>query len=449
MKIRKNLKILIPIIFLLLLLGSCSALVPKTEDEENKEKLISKEENLEGSETFLETKEESEFSEDTEPNEESEGLEESLTETGSDQREEIQTEDIAILNQPKDLRVKIKAVGDIFMHNKQLDYASYVGGEDYDFNEHFDYIRDFLNDSDLTIGNNEFTVNPEFEIREYPMFNMPISIYPALSSAGFDVLTTANNHALDTYLDGVGTTIDYIKDYGMSPTGTQRPWEKEDLILERNGISIGILAYTQWLNGLEYLLETEDEWSMINHLDPYVIEEDIKRMKEKGVDFVIVYPHWGEEYQSYPSDYQIDLGRSMVDWGADLVLGSHPHVVQPMEEYFTEDGRQGLIIYSMGNFMCDQSLERNGDIRLEQGVIMEIDLSKKLANGAYVNTIEAYTAHPTWRGRTITDQGHHLVQPYLCRDYIEGGKHYGDLREDQQWMVEDAYYSTIETLNSL
>ncbi|MDD7305168.1 MAG: CapA family protein [Peptoniphilaceae bacterium] len=316
--------------------------------------------------------------------------------------------------------VKIKAFGDIMSHMGQMTYARNKGGESgYDFSDQFLYIKDFIKDADLSIGNFETTANPDEPISGYPRFNTDISYPKYLKDAGFDILTTANNHCLDTGEEGVFSTIKAIEDAGLLHVGTQK--ENEDRIIYKtiNDIKIAFLSYTYGVNGLESSVVNVDVDKIVNFLDEDKIEKDIKTAKNNDADFILVYPHWGEEYQSYPSQDQIYLARKIIDWGADIVIGNHPHVVEPGEFYESKDGRKGFIAYALGNFISEQSYDTLGDIRTEQSVAYEIDLSKDMKNGS--TTIENVKAHPLWVGRSYNEYGS-SIQTYLISDFLGNGK---------------------------
>ena len=159
----------------------------------------------------------------------------------------------------------------------------------------------------------------------------------------------------------------------------------------------------------------------------------------------MVYPHWGIELRSNADPSQIELGRKMIDWGADLVIGNHPHVVEPYEEYETEDGRKGFIAYACGNFISIQNLETVNDIRTEQSVAYSFKLSKDLANGT--TSIDEIEAYPLWVGMTYNEYGR-SVRTYLCEDFLEGGKYYDEVDETQRDRIQKAYDATMATITS-
>ncbi|MGO3017643.1 MAG: CapA family protein [Anaerococcus sp.] len=336
----------------------------------------------------------------------------------------------------KDIKtVTIKAFGDIMGHMGQSVYAKNKGGGEYDFSDQFSYIKDFIKDSDIAIGNYEATSNPELPISGYPKFNLPVSYPKYIKEAGFDILTTANNHSIDTGEEGVFSTIKAIEDAGLDHVGTQS--EDEDRIIYKtvNDIKIAFLSYTYGVNNLESTVINYDPNKIVNYLDEEIIEKDIKTAKNSNADFVVVYPHWGIEYQSYPSVDQISLGRKMIDWGADIVIGNHPHVVQPAEYYDTEDGRRGFIAYALGNMISRQNLESVGDIRTEQSVAYEIILSKDTKDDK--TNIDKVKAYPLWVGTTYNEYGSN-TQTYLVRDFLGDGKFANKVDENQKYRLEQA-----------
>lgn len=358
------------------------------------------------------------------------------TDKASDKKKNSTKEDIK--------NVKIKAFGDIMAHMSQINYAqSKGGGEAYDFSDQFLYMKDFISDADIAIGNYETTSNPDLPTAAYPLFNTDASYPKFIKDAGFDIVTTANNHCLDSGEEGIFTTIKAIEDAGLDHVGTQK--ENDDRIIYKtvNDVKIAFLAYTYGVNGLEGSVVNYDVNKIVNFLDEELIEKDIKVAKNNNADFVVVYPHWGVEYTSYPSYEQIELGRKMIDWGADLVIGNHPHVVQPGEYYKTEDGRRGFIAYALGNFISLQSYETLGDIRTEQSVAYEIDLSKDMKDG--YTKIENVKAYPLWVGTTYNEYGGNTQTRLVC-DFLEGGKFADQVDENQRERIKQAQDMVSKTV---
>ncbi len=199
----------------------------------------------------------------------------------------------------------------------------------------------------------------------YPMFNYPSTVAAALARAGVDVVSTANNHSLDRYGIGVDRTLAALAAAGVRATGTRHsagpaaPWHA---ITEARGYRIAWLACTYGTNGIpdpagQVLMCYDDRQEVL---------DTIRRLAtDPAIDAVIATPHWGAEYSHDPLDRQRDLARQMLDAGAAAVIGSHPHVVQPLERVTTADGRLGLVAYSLGNFVSNQrSLARRTSIVL-------------------------------------------------------------------------------------
>lgn len=306
--------------------------------------------------------------------------------------------------------------GDIIPHMPINDYALNYGGGVHDYSRSFEDIKDFAEDFDFFMLNNEFSVNDKYEVSGYPSFNSNENIYKAMKNAGVDLVTTANNHCLDTGVEGVTSTIEAIKKHDLDYVGTSDSSYRPYVIKEVNGIRIGILSYTEILNGNDYLLDTKEKYNMVNTLSPHQVKTDIEKLKKKDVDLIVVYPHWGEEYSSYPREDQIDLAHDMVDWGADIVIGNHPHVIQPKEVYETKDGKIGLIYYSLGNLLSNQKAEAfEGDYRVEQGVLVECNIEKKPGDKA---RITSFKSHTTVVDRSYDEYGY-LDKTYVATRYLE------------------------------
>lgn len=374
--------------------------------------------------------------------------EESKKEASKEDIEERARKEVAeeIKNKPQIKKVKLKAFGDIMAHMAQIQYAYNKGGGEYDFSDQFTYLKDFVKDSDIAIGNYETTTNPDLPVAGFPRFNAPEAYLRDLKDTGFDIVSTANNHSMDTELDGVFSTMDAAKEAGLDYIGSFKDKSERILFKEVNGVKLAFLAYTYGCNGREDLIVPREEVENLGYLsDEDQIKKDIGRAKAQGADFVIVYPHWGIEYQSMPNEAQISLGRKMVDWGADLVIGNHPHVVEPVEVYQAEDGRKGLIAYALGNFISFQNYENNKDIRVEHSLALEIDLEKDLTSGN--KKIADVKLHPIWVGTYYNDYGI-SIKNHLTEDFLEGGKFYDLVNENQRARIQQAHDMTLEIANT-
>lgn len=295
--------------------------------------------------------------------------------------------------QPYTREAKLVAVGDIMMHGSQIKSGYNPSTKTYNYDHFFTEVKEIISQGDWAIGNLETTLaGSETGYTGYPMFNAPDTLADAIKNAGFNVLTTANNHSLDRREAGVLKTLENVRSRGIEPVGTAASVEEDEeiLILEKNEISMAILAYTYGTNGIPI---PEGKDYLVNLINEAEIIKDIQAAENLGVDVVTVALHFGSEYQRQPNQQQKQLVKSLVDAGADIILGSHPHVVQPYEvfERTDESGntQKAVAIYSMGNFISNQ----RGDYK-DLGVIFKVNIRKSFPE----ETIEftEIKAIPTW-----------------------------------------------------
>lgn len=340
---------------------------------------------------------------------------------------------------------RIMANGDLLYHDIIYISAKKSDGT-YDFHENFEYVKPWLKQADLVIGDFEGTVNKDHYLAGYPLFNAPGEVMDAIKDAGYQVLDLAHNHILDSQIEGVVSTADAIEKAGMTPVGvyTHESRDKAPLLIkEVNGIKVAILAYSYGFNGIEQSISQEDYNRYLSDLDEDKMKAEIERA-EKEADITIIMPQMGVEYQIEPTEEQKKLYHKMIDWGADIIFGGHPHVVEPAETV-EKDGDKKLIIYSMGNFISNQRIETMQDVEnakwTERGVIMDVTIKKKSGK----TTIETAQAHPSWVSRTpkggYSPEGYplYLYQTYILEDFIEGGKYRSQLDEATKQRIDTAY----------
>ena len=340
---------------------------------------------------------------------------------------------------------RIMANGDLLYHIPIYRTALKDDGS-YDFHENFDYVKPWLKQADLVIGDFEGTVNKDHYLAGYPLFNAPGEVMDAIKDAGYQVLDLAHNHILDSQIEGVFSTADAIEKTGMTPIGvyTHEPREKAPIVIkEVNGIKIALLAYSYGFNGIEEYISKEDYDNHLSDLNEDKMKAEIERA-EKEADITVIMPQMGIEYQLEPTEEQKILYHKMIDWGADIIFGGHPHVVEPAETV-EKDGDKKLIIYSMGNFISNQRIETMQDEEnakwTERGVLMDVTIKKKAGK----TTIETAKAHPSWVNRTpkgtYSPEGYplYLYQTYILEDFIEGGKYRSQLDEDTKERIDTAY----------
>ena len=242
--------------------------------------------------------------------------------------------------------------GDIMGHMPQIK-AAQTGPGQYNYQHCFDYVRPIVEQYDLAVANLEVTLPGVPPYTGYPMFRSPNAVAEALKDAGFDMLVTANNHSADGRLIGVTGTLDVLDSLGMMHTGTFRDQNEKQslypLLAYRKGMKIAILNYTYDLNGMPIPPPTA-----INLIDTVQMREDLAIAASVQPDFTIVVMHWGLEYQTKESPDQRKIADFLLRHGTDIVIGSHPHVVQPIREE-TAGEHSAVVVYSMGNFISNQN----------------------------------------------------------------------------------------------
>lgn len=237
-----------------------------------------------------------------------------------------------------DATVTLLTVGDLMVHSQQL--AAARGRHGYNFGPSFGPVADTISAADIAAGNLETTLRSG-GYAGYPGFRSPTAFARALRGAGFDVLTTANNHSLDGGVLGLRHTTRYLDRIGVAHTGSNR---NDMVIVEHDGIKVAYLAFTYGTNGIHSPFR-----GSVNGATMTRMRRAIASARSKA-DVVVVCPHWGAEYSRSPERSTRARSRALIDAGADLVLASHPHVVRPVERY-----HDGYIVYSMGNFISGQS----------------------------------------------------------------------------------------------
>lgn len=301
--------------------------------------------------------------------------------------------------------VHIRAVGDLMVHEKQLEGA--LDGENYDFSGCFDSITPVLGKADLVIGNLETTIAYE-EFSGYPLFRTPPSYIDALSQAGFSVLTLANNHMWDGKMAGVETTLETLAQYGIASTGAYA--NKEDaqkiLICQVQDVNVAVIAHTSKRNR-----SISPDWAVDYTGDLGPVVDKIKRSKELGADIVLVMIHWGSEGVTDVGSSQIKAAKTLAEAGADVILGAHPHVLQPAQWLTVQDElgqeHRAFVAYSMGNFLSNQ---RYNDPPHDAGVIFDVALEKDLDQG--ICRVSEVSCIPTWvRRNTVKGQYIYDVVP--------------------------------------
>lgn len=366
--------------------------------------------------------------------------------SGNDiKKDDIKKDDIVVEEKDEYSKLSLYATGDIMFHGSQLKSAYNNSTGEYDFKEVFEPVKRHLENADIAIGNFETTTaGDSLPISSYPSFNSPDSTVSALKYAGFDILSTANNHSLDTGKIGVVNTINNIEKNDMDYIGTSKEDYKPFILKEENEIVLSFLSYTYGLNGNDSRLSKEELEYMINLIDEEKIEEDIKRAKNVS-DKVVVFIHWGDEYSRSPSEFQMTLADKMFSFGADVILGSHPHVIQ-RSEMIKKDGEDKFIIYSMGNFISNQRRETLPNVRnniyTEDGIMININFKKNLKTEEVI--IEDVNYLPTWVYK-YAENSRNKYEILPVADFVNDEK----LSVDIKKRLENSFNQTMELMEKV
>lgn len=302
--------------------------------------------------------------------------------------------------------IRIAVVGDLMCHSPQYNYAK-VAKDSFDFNPVYRFVKPYLEQADFTFGNLETVIGKKGSTYSgYPRFKSPQEYISALSQNGFDFVCFANNHTLDQGEAGVYTTIETLIQNNLGYTGAFQSQSDRDSIriLNINEIRIALLAYSYGTNGS---LIPKSKNYLINLIDLELIQKDILKARENGAELVLVNFHFGNEYQRIPSEFQKAVVNKTIEFGADLITASHPHVIQPAEFFKTQNAKldTGIVAYSLGNFISNQ---RNRFT--DAGVILYLNLEKNLNSKQIKITSVEYL--PTWVFKGRTERGNeYLILP--------------------------------------
>ena len=280
--------------------------------------------------------------------------------------------------------------GDIMGHDTQIVGAYDNASGKYNYEPTFRYISDYISSADIAIGNLEVTLaGPPY--KGYPQFSSPDELLIEAKAAGFDILINANNHALDRGVSGFIRTLDMLDSLQMLRAGTYRDSSEMDkfhpLIIEKNNIRIAILNYTYGTNGLKI-----PNPYIVNRIDKSKIKADLEKAKLALSDYIIVCIHWGREYERVENSEQAELASFMFEMGADLIIGSHPHVIQPIK-FLTLPGdsiNTYPVVYSLGNFVSNQRAQYK-----DGGIVAEVHISK-IADTMKLDSL-LYLPYWVWR----------------------------------------------------
>jgi hypothetical protein len=299
--------------------------------------------------------------------------------------------------------VSFIAFGDNIIHQSIIDYARHFENGSFDFL--YKPFLEEIRDADIAVIQAETVlVDREADVSGYPFFGSPIAVGEAVRDAGFDVAVCANNHALDKGMYGIDVTSSFYKDNNMTVLGIQgskeksyRPYE----IISRNGISIALFSYTYGTNEGDVSSKYPYAVHFLpgNEKEEKALLADLKKARESA-DFVVAFVHWGDEYKSTVSDSQRHFADLFAQGGTDVLIGSHPHVVQETELLTRPDGGEMLTFYSLGNFRADQKGIRGDDPEADTGIGAEALFTlEHTYDGVRVKSWDIRSVDAYWKSR--------------------------------------------------
>ncbi len=308
----------------------------------------------------------------------------------------------------------VSAIGDLLMHKPIFASGTVVnqGEGNYDYSSIFRYLSPYTKASDHAVANLETTFGGDgFPYQGNPTFNTHDSLMDAVKDAGFDMLLTANNHSYDTLMTGINRTLETVRDAGLLTLGTRLSEEEKRYdIVEVNGIRLGMVCYTYTMsvdgagrpclnNASAFEKPGQINYFSVNNLNRFYnqMEEILTGLEGEGVDATILYIHWGTEYELVENNTQRTMAQKLCDMGIDVIIGGHPHVVQPMDllQSTVDPEKQTVCIYSLGNAVSNQrrDLMRLKTGHTEDGVMFTVNFEKYGDGTVKVGAVEVL---PTW-----------------------------------------------------
>lgn len=349
-------------------------------------------------------------------------------------KEELSYTDITLLN-----------AGDIMYHNTQLKSAYNSSTGKYDFSNDFKYMQPIVSAADYAVVNFETTTANQNKYEAYPTFNSPLETLTSIKETGYDMLLFANNHCYDNKKAGFLATLNQFKNYGFEYIGAKTSEEdKSYVVKDINGIKLGMMNYT------DTITQPTSKYYTINGIsindgcdklmDIYVRNQydklynevalRISDMKAQGADLIIMYIHWGDEYQLEPVSSQKIVAQKLCDLGVDVIIGGHPHVIEPMEMLTskTDPNHSTICFYSLGNYISNQNRLSFQDLAqsirpyTENGLTVTLTIRKYNTGDVFVKSIE-YT--PTWVHRYSRGNGYYNYNVVPLRQALEAPSSYG------------------------
>ncbi|WP_314579410.1 CapA family protein [Enterococcus gilvus] len=308
---------------------------------------------------------------------------------------------------PSEVSLTFSAVGDNLIHDFIYDHLRQPDGS-YRFDEMYQPTKYLNQDRDLAYINLETICGgEELGLSGYPTFNGPTQVLDSLHTAGYNWLSAASNHTMDRGEEGIVKQLEYLERYpDITVTGSQKAPDAPRLHIQTiKGVKVGLISYTFGLNGIPL---PEGKEYLVNLIDEEQIKKDMQTLNAQS-DIQLVSMHWGEEYQVVPDDEQTRLAQVLSDAGADVIIGGHPHVIQPMDYVTGESGNQTLVMYSLGNFISSQDVN---DRMLGGMGRWTIKYDKEKKKGTFADV-------EFWPTITYIGDNYQAYQTYALKDYTD------------------------------
>lgn len=379
------------------------------------------------------------------------GLRQDTVPAGGDGSEEVQSVQQQQEEIPEPITATLAVCGDIMSHSPQTNDAYDAATDTYSYLPCFQYVRPWIESADYAVGNFETTLNgPPYS--GYPQFCAPDALAYDIKTIGFDLVTTANNHAMDKGFNGVVRTLDTLDQAGLAHVGGYRTQEEYDqskgvVLADVGGISVAFLGYTYGTNGIPISAENDfclnrfntDYMDTCSTLDQEKLKAELDYAQSLEPDLIAVMIHWGIEYQTTQNEYQTQVADFLIANGADLILGSHSHVPQPMETRTVtlEDGstRSAFVSYSLGNFVSNQSPATVNVNYTDTTAVLNLELTKDFATGETTVTNISYVP------LLVLNRGTGVQDQYLILD-VNAGMASHDAGDTS--VVTDAVYAKLQ-----
>lgn len=354
----------------------------------------------------------------------------------------------------------VGVTGDILIHSTVYNGAQQADGS-YNFAPHYEYITPYFQKYDCMVANLEVTLGGG-KPTSYPTFNCPDTIVDALKGSGVDLLLTANNHSYDTRTAGMKRTLQVIREQGLEYLGTRDNTEESFYKVKQVGdVKVGMACFTystvsnSGVKALNGITLNKDAFDLVSNFDPNRLEDfyaeaerAVAELKNGGADVLMFYLHWGYEYRYTPADHQKKMAQKLCELGVDVIVGGHPHVIQPFETITAENGNQTLCIYSTGNAISNQRKalmdSDNHSGHTEDGMVFGVTWEKWSDGSVRLKEVEIL---PTWVIRTPSGGGKYTYRIIPLDTAIADWKTFG-LSDATLKEAKASYNRTLELVGA-